>query len=332
MGWLLQATCPAGWDVHLERCGGGFFHSPAGLAAGAPPGEALYALARVGDRVVGIAAGVRARCQLGRARHLYFPTLPAVADAGVAEQALGSLAATLREEGNVAEVAFDSFDACWTAGPVVTTTRHEHVVDLRRSPEERLRQLTPHHRRLVHRGGREAWTFRELAGEAARRLLWQVQRWAAARAAGRGDPFDADVPPPTIEGEWDRPWGTTMFGVWCRDTPLAAALVGWANRRAFYVSGGSTPEGYAGGAAVWLHWSIMARLAEAGFTGYNLGGTPAGAMQAGHPANGLYRFKRSFGADDVPCAGARWRFQRGHLWVHDVIGWVRRVATLRRAG
>ena len=115
------------------------------------------------------------------------------------------------------------------------------------------------------------------------------------------------------------PWGATVFVAWNGGTPLAAALVGWANRRAYYVSGGSTSEGYAWHAAFWLHWRIMAALANAGFDAYNLGGSPAAAAEPSHPEHGLYQFKWRFGASVRPCAGARWVLQPVHARTHQIV-------------
>jgi lipid II:glycine glycyltransferase (peptidoglycan interpeptide bridge formation enzyme) len=101
---------------------------------------------------------------------------------------------------------------------------------------------------------------------------------------------------------------------------LAAALVGWANRRAFYLIGGSTPAGYERDAAQWLHWRIMCALRVRGFAYYNLGGTPSSAAQAGDPAHGLYRFKTGFGPEVVSCRSLGWTLSEGHARAHHLVG------------
>src|SRR5207247_106536 len=111
--WVVQATCPPEWWMHLEGCGGGLFHTPAGLTAAAPPGEAVFGRLLDGDVVIGVAAGVRSRCRFGlRPRHVYFPTVPAVLSLPRRDEALAALVGVLRNEG-AAEVAVDSFDARW---------------------------------------------------------------------------------------------------------------------------------------------------------------------------------------------------------------------------
>ena len=92
--WIVQVVCPADWAARLQRCEGGFFHSPAGLET-APPGEPLFAQLLRGQEVVGVAVGVRSRCRLSlHARHCYFPTLPALA--GPAQVSAAAVSPKLR--------------------------------------------------------------------------------------------------------------------------------------------------------------------------------------------------------------------------------------------
>src|SRR6266542_3090100 len=115
--WVLSSRCPRGWRGLLERCGGGPFHAPPGLAASAPAGTRVFAELQEGDTLVGAAAGVGTRCRFGvTARHFYFPSLPAVAEPAQREAAVASLVEALRARG-VADVQFDSFDASWRPGP-----------------------------------------------------------------------------------------------------------------------------------------------------------------------------------------------------------------------
>src|SRR5256885_11071667 len=143
--WLTQSQCPADWWIRVERCGGGFFHTPPGLDAGAPAGEPVFAQLWHGDEVVGVATGVRSRCRFGREpRHLYFPTVPALTGPPQGDEALGALVDTLRAERAV-EVTVDSFDAGWQ--PHVTTgervdsrDRVEYLVPLDADPDELARR------------------------------------------------------------------------------------------------------------------------------------------------------------------------------------------------
>jgi len=326
--WITRETCPAGWWVELERCGGGFFHTPAGLGAGAPSGEPVFAQLRHGDEIIGVAAGVRSGCRFGRRpRHLYFPTVPALICLPRRHEALSALVEALRADG-AAEVGIDSFDARWqpdvgTGASAEIRDRVEYVVPLEPDADDLMRRCNKHHRRHLQHGIRQGWTFQTLDGPEARRVLATVQHAAASRAAERGDPFQVMLPPAAgAAQDGGAHWGVTTFSVWENGTPLAAALVGWAKQRAYYLVGGSTPSGYASHATVWLHWRIMAYLADEGFTAYNLGGTPASARSTDDPQHGLYRFKSGFGAELVSCRSARWALRRAHVATHRVARWI----------
>jgi len=324
--WVVASQCPRGWRALVERCGGSLFHSPAGLAAAAPPGTPLFAELYQGDDAAGLAAGVASPCRFGlKPRHFYFPTVPAVVEPSQREAALAALVEQLRARGAV-DIQFDSYDGSWQPEPRAGASardRLEYVVRLQGSRDELAPRCSKHHRRHMQRGEREGWVLRTLDGEPARDLLAAVQREASARASERGDPFAAALPDVVLTSpEGSSPWGITTWSAWHDQTPLVAALVGWANRRAFYLIGGSTPAGYARDAAQWLHWRIMCALADMGFTHYNLGGTPVSAVNSGDPAHGLHRFKTGFGADVVSCRSVGWTLRPAHAQAHRLVRWV----------
>lgn len=323
--WVSRSSCPPEWLLHVERCGGAYFHSPLGLLAGAPAGQPLFVQLLHEGRVVGVGAGVRHGCRFSlRPKHVYFPTLPALVCPGREDAALAALADELRRQGAV-EAVFDSFDAAWQPSRQLAATRArqrtEYVVPLQASEEEQAARCDKHHRRYAARGLKEGWSLGMLGGDEARALLAEVQRDASERAAGRGQHFSAE--PPAIAAiavtRLTDPWGATVFGAWDRDTLLAAALIGWANRRAYYISGGSTPAGYACHGSIWLHLKIMAALAATGMRSYNLGGTAASAADPGDPEHGLHRFKSNFGAELRPCGGAQWALQPAHARTHQIV-------------
>src|SRR5258708_29981595 len=52
--WVLDTQCPPDWVAQLVRFGGGFFHSPVGLAVSQPDGVPLFARLLLGGEVAGI--------------------------------------------------------------------------------------------------------------------------------------------------------------------------------------------------------------------------------------------------------------------------------------
>ena len=315
--WKVMPDCPVDWQASLEACDAGFFHSPRGLAGGAPAGEPLFCVHAGPGGVDGVALGVRHACRLSRqARHVYFPSVPAVRDPATGSEMVGDLVAALRARG-AAEVTMDSFDASWCpefSGTASEVRRDEFVVGLDADTEAMLGRCSSHHRRYIRRGDRAGWEMRSHTGAEARKVLDLVQGAARARAESRGSPFGV----PAVESfanerlESLAPWGATVFGAWDGDIVLAAMLVGWAGRRTYYVAGGGTPAGYSAGAGAWLHWKIATTLAAAGYVTYNLGGAPPGDTGD----SGLRRFKEGFGPTMTECVGARWRLRMPHLRGH----------------
>ena len=323
--WILDHRRPADWWARLQRCAGGFFHSPAGLRATSAAGVPIYATLVQGAEVLGVAVGSRSRCRLScEARHGYFPTAPALVEPEWRDEALHTLADALHRHG-LADVRFDSFDAPPWSSLGKRPDRQEYIVPLAPGRDGEEAECSSHHLRYIRRGEREQWNLGILRGESAANALEEVMGLAGQRAAERGSGFDPVVPPLAADAATDDPWGGTTFAAHRGDTLLAAALIGWCNGRAFYVSGGATEAGYAVGASAWLHWRIQQRLRADGFTAYNLGGAPISATNPADPSHGLHRFKTGFGAEIVACTGASWPLRPVHVESHELL---RRAASL----
>ena len=320
--WTIASTCPPEWREWLDTCRGGFFHSPSGLQAGAPPGEQLFCVHFSALGVDAVAVGVRHDCRLSRRpRHVYFPSVPAVREAREAASLVQELVAALRDRG-ADEVIMDSFDAAQCPelhGTTELVRREEFVLSLEGAPEDMFSRCTPHHRRYIRKGDRSGWAVRTHVGADAHRVLGMVQESARQRAERRGAPFRSAAVTSVADDRFDgrTPWGATVFAAWDGEAMLAAMMVGWGGHRAYYIAGGGTPAGYAVGAGPWLHWQIARTLAAEGLRAYNLGG--AALQEPGDP--GLRRFKEGFGPTTVACYGARWRLRTLHLRGHAALRW-----------
>jgi hypothetical protein len=259
-------------------------------------------------------------------RHVYFPAPPAITPGVEGGPVLDALIEGLRSF-NAVELVLESFDASWSAdssfAPSSIREREEYVIPLDLPGKARWESLASGHRRQVKKGDRSALRVEHPEGEEALALLIAVQEEASRRAIERGNGFSVKAPAlRSLENTGSQPWGATMFAAWKESTPLAAALVGWANRRAFYLMGGSTPAGYECGASIWLHWQIASRLADAGFTTYNLGGSGPSATSPEDPAHGLHRFKSGFGARVVQRRSLSWSLSPSHARIHRVGRWL----------
>jgi len=309
--WGLHAACPADWRQHIARCGGGYFHSSRGLLASSPPGEPVFLELWDGPNLAGVATGVRhggpAR---GGERHIYFPTFPAFVSRKTSEAALAALVGRLRRDG-IGEIVLDSFDAQMVPGALLQPTelrrRREYAIDLDGSLEYLLSQLAPRHRRQVERGDAAGWRFRPLRRDELQAPRPEVKPVTLC-GMRRGESFAARLHNvPSLAGSvLHESSGAAVFGAFDGDRLLAASLVGWANLRAYCLSGGCVPAGDECPESIWLHWRILAALRDAGFHRYNLGGTPPAAVSPAHPANGMHRFKMGFAPRVVECCSVRW--------------------------
>ena len=327
--WSVSAERPTNWDELVRDLGGGFFHTAGGLAASGVIGEPFFARLRQGSDLAGISAGVRSPCRVTpRPEHVYLPTVPAIPERSVRHAALDGLVRAMASDEAVA-LTLDSYDAGWqvtrpSVTPVEIAVRQEYIVPLAQPSERMTEHLSAGHRRHVRRGDREGWKVQMVSSKDGQALLAEVQRLAAGRAASRGDAFRAAPEPYGGEGldPASTAEGSVTFIARHGTTALAAALVGWAVGRGYYVMGGSTPEGYRAAASIWLHWRIMCRLADLGFISYNLGGSSATAASPEDPSHGLYRFKLGFGSSIVPCCSARWDLSPSHQRLHRLGGWL----------
>lgn len=325
-GWRVRAGCPADWAQSIQACQGSFFHTPLGLRLGGS-GESCYVTRSGESRVPAIAALVFHRCRLSAApRHVRMATMPGVAAGGDGTEALVEIREWLRASG-VAEMVVESFDAESNPDPALGGSRIERiefVVPTGSDDMEALARCLRHHRRYIGAGERQGWAFRFLAGRDAEAAIAEVTRAASTRADRRGDGFT----PPTLpvelfaSGAAGDAWGTFTAAAYADDTLLAAALVGWGGRSAFYTVGGSTAEGYARSAAPWLHWRVLRALRTRGIRQYNLGGVPASAQDTADPSYGLYRFKTGFGAESRARSSVRWILAPRHTRVHAAAKWI----------
>ncbi|HKV75101.1 MAG TPA: GNAT family N-acetyltransferase [Gemmatimonadales bacterium] len=328
--WQLSSTPPDRWHEIVASLGGGFFHSPSGLSAGAPRGEPVFALRLDQNQVSGAAIGVRTRCRLSLvARHGYFPSLPLLAGGADPAEGTESLVAALRSAG-LLELIFDSFDAPWSAAPLTFgrpgKQRREYLVDTSPAPEQLKSSFGSTHRRHLNRGERAGWSFAMEDGPAAIQIMDQVQDSAAERAARRDDGFATGGAAALLPHLSTGPLGAEGVRVFVSregDAVLSAALVGWYAGRAFYVLGGSTPAGYQASASVWLHWKIMLALKETGVRVYNFGGAPVDAAEPGNPAHGLHRFKTGFSPREELRAGVTCEFGTMHRLGHQLLARIR---------
>lgn len=318
--WRVLDACPSDWNAHVARCGGGFFHTPLGIRAGAPAGDPVFFALSHEDQIDAVAVGVRHACRLSRSpRHVYLPAPPAVHDPGQRDDAMAGLVNHLRL-GGTADLVVDTFDASWQpqhAAGAASPSRQEFTVRLQ-DERSMFARCAEHHRRKIRHADLAGWTWRAHAGPDARRVLALAQDAAGHRAQSRGAGFAFTMP--AVAGDtqlhMDAPWGAAVFAAWRDDTLLSATLVGWGGASAYSLVAGSTPAGYAESASIWLQFRTMVAFAERGLATYNLGGVSDVLDATPRAKAGLERFKLGFGATAHEWSGRRWALRPVHVGGH----------------
>lgn len=324
MHWKVTESRPGNWTEAVRTCCGSYFHTPAVVNAEHRPSEVLFASLERNGKISGLSVVLLNRCRLSlRNRHASIPSLPALRpslkdDYG---RLVADLGDRLAEEG-LTDIRMSSYGAPaeatlpdgWTGG----SERLEYRVPLDENGDALLDRFSSHHERYVRQGENAGFDLRILEGETALSALRKVLSVASQRSQEDGEGFSVPSLPSeqVLRSRSSEGWGGTVYAAYDDDRLLSAAYVGWGGARGFYVSGGSTQAGYDAKAAFWMHPAIMADLATRGFEEYNLGGTPAGARENGHPQHGLFRFKSGFGPERIPCTGGIYTPPSFHRALH----------------
>ena len=198
-----------------------------------------------------------------------------------------------------------------------TRERYEFLLDLASGEEARFAALKASHRRKIRDAEKAGVTVADETGAPAVALLRELQGHTQERRGGRGE--EMRLPD---EGQYRRLAETFVAGGGGRlfvgrreGRPLSVILcaassgeaaAGARAGRAYYLMGGTSPEGFECNAAALVLWRASVLLAGRGVAILNLGGVPREAEEAGHPQHGLFRFKEGFGAARVECRSGTW--------------------------
>lgn len=325
--WLVHSRAPDDWAHHVERLGGGYFHSPAGLDAVGSPGRAVFFQWCVGREVVGIAAGLRHSCHVsGVPLHAYLPTLPVVEAGRTREAAIRSLIEAMRAQGMV-ELVCDSFHADGVppldTGPVEIRRRFEFVMTLDAPAEVLLNRWAPGHRAELEAAERLGWALTLPTDDEVCGVVAAVYRDASPPTPVVGlphnEPFvgtrDIDLALGTTD--LTSRTGRAVFAAWEDGRPLAVAVVGWANRRAYQLLEIVTRTGRDRPVMTWLYSQIVTMLCRHGFTSYHVGVAPTSVADSPQTdVCAVHHDRLGFRTSPVFSASARWVLDPGHAARH----------------
>ncbi len=226
-----------------------------------------------------------------------------------APAAISAALLSVASERGWAEVRIGSFDgpfgACALDG-YETRERYEFLLDL---SEDRLAACKGSHRRKIRQAEKAGVEVAEETGDDSVEMLRRLQGHTQARRQDRGE--DMSLPGAAQYRTLARTLvalGGGRLIVGRKDgEPVSCILIGVGGPRAYYLMGGTSPEGFRCNSASLVMWRAIELLTAAGVEVLNLGGVSAESEDPESAGHGLYRFKDGWGGERVSCHNGVWR-------------------------
>jgi len=314
-----RRQAPAGWDASLARLGGNYYLSPAFSRALAKEGSepVFFRLSRDGVDI-GLGLGfLTNHWKRWPARVLtrgfQWQTHPVVAgdDPELLERFVRMIVADMEALG-VNHVKLHSEDARLSpsglaADGFALTERLEFRVKLSADPAEVISRIASRKRTYL-RSAIKASTLQireENKVESVGRMI-DFQAVSRERRRQRGEDYAIATSSAAnaIYQNYVAPGNGRIFISYQADQPdqaLSGILLHCDQGRAYYTMSGCSEAGFALNAQMMTVWGAIEKMCAEGYTEMNMGGVHATAADASDLGHGLYRFKRSFGGDEIRC-------------------------------
>jgi hypothetical protein len=296
------------WDSLASAVGGGYFHShaEATYVASASRTQPLFLwMADAQDRPTSVATGTiwRPRKWPGSrfCGQVTLLSLPATCSRSpdLQQNVLSAMEAWLGQQGvfSIRVASYDSSnsEAVLSALNYELTPRHEFVIDLSRTEEEIWKGFKGERRTDVRKAEALHVETRRQTTPEGLDLVAEFQNESMQRrdnSVPSGDHISAARRARLASGAIE------IFVSYHEDLPINAALFGFVNGQAYYHVSGSSDEGYRCKGPVHLLWTAIRLFHQRGARSLNLGAALAGQ-------DGLFKFKRDFGATVVPAPMGR---------------------------
>jgi hypothetical protein len=187
------------------------------------------------------------------------------------------------------------------------TRRSEFILDLKEIKNHGKKLLSSNHRRNITKGERAglSYDFRSDLEACKDHAMMMAHSMRRRKSIGQSIHYK---PSPQKWHAYIQSKAGFIVQAKRNNTWISSLLILQSSRQAYYVSGGTSPEGMQVGAAHYLMWKVIQHLSSTGVLSLNLGGV----SETDTP--GLERFKSGFGAKPVELPhrsyiiGSKWRY------------------------
>jgi len=303
------------WPAWLEKLGGNIYHSKewAEIQTSASSRPLFFHWRDNSDSVVAIAVGVENWSRLPllgkHSKRLELESYPArdSSSEGLIDELVPQLLNFAQEAGHsslkIQSYYTDSKPVLSAQKTFSTENRMEFVVDLTNSDEQLWKNLGSTHRRKISKARKHNLKFESADDLEGMRRFRKLQVQSRDRRESRGEDIgriDDSYYEKLGQAYFERSLGRVFF-MTDQGAAVSGAFVSIHNKKAYYVYGGSSDEGFEMNAPALLFLEMFSHCRENGCLEFNLGGVPASAADQKAQSHGLYRFKGGFGGRQISC-------------------------------
>lgn len=311
-----RGRLPEAWNAQLLKLKGGYYLSAEYADIQKRDGsEPIYFILREAGEISGMALGFLTRQWMrwpGRqlCREFHWQTHPVVRDDDVARleafvdqivahvDAIGVLGFHLHSED--ARISPRHLDK----NAYACRSRLEYSIPLSEDPAEVMARIASRKRTYLRSAIKSSLLeVREEATLEAVSKLIDFQEVSRDRRRKRGEDYAISAPSAAkrIFEDYIQSGQGKLFLSYQEGVPLSGILLHCWGGRAYYTMSGCSEAGFSANAPLLTVWCAIQALCRQGYVELNMGGVGASGADPADVSHGLYRFKRSFGGNEIEC-------------------------------
>lgn len=311
-----RGKAPAGWNEQLLQLRGGYYlttdYADIVTRQGSQP---IYFTLREAGKVCGLALGFLTHQWMrwpGKVlcREFHWQTHPVVKDDDQArlESFVDQIIARVDAIG-VTGFHLHSEDARISPRHLdknvyACRSRLEYSIPLSHDPAEVMARIASRKRTYLRSAIKSSsLEVREEATLEAVSKLIDFQEVSRDRRRKRGEDYAISAPSAAkqIFEDYIRTGQGKLFLSYQDGVPLSGILLHCWGGRAYYTMSGCSEAGFSANAPLLTVWCAIQALCRDGYVELNMGGVGASGADPSDVSHGLYRFKRSFGGNEIEC-------------------------------